>query len=75
MRRPSPPCISMTFRCDVGTGYPAPHDVPCRQRGRRRLSDAFGLTQFGFNLLELPPGAWSSHRHWHERQDEIDLCP
>jgi uncharacterized cupin superfamily protein len=55
----------------VGTGYPAPHDVPCRQRGRRRLSDAFGLTQFGANLLELPPGAWSSHRHWHERQDEF----
>ncbi len=55
----------------VGTGYPAPHDVPCRQRSRRRLSDAFGLTQFGFNLLELPPGSWSSHRHWHERQDEM----
>jgi uncharacterized cupin superfamily protein len=55
----------------VGTGYPAPHDVPCRQRGRRRLSDAFDLAQFGANLLELPPGAWSSHRHWHERQDEF----
>jgi uncharacterized cupin superfamily protein len=54
----------------VGTGYPPPHDVPCRQRGRRRLSDAFGLAQFGANLLELPPGAWSSQRHWHERQDE-----
>jgi len=55
----------------VGTGYPAPHDVPCRQRGRRRLSDAFGLSQFGANLLELLPGAWSSQRHWHERQDEF----
>jgi uncharacterized cupin superfamily protein len=55
----------------VGTGYPAPHDAPCRQRGRRRLSDAFGLSQFGANLLELPPGAWSSQRHWHERQDEF----
>jgi uncharacterized cupin superfamily protein len=22
-------------------------------------------------LLELPPGAWSSQRHWHERQDEF----
>jgi uncharacterized cupin superfamily protein len=55
----------------VGTGYPAPHDVPCRQRGRRRLSDTFGLSQFGANLLELPPGAWSSQRHWHERQDEF----
>ncbi len=55
----------------TGTGYPAPYDVPCRQRSRRRLGDAFGLSQFGFNLLELPPGAWSSQRHWHERQDEM----
>ena len=28
-------------------------------------------SQFGVNLLELPPGAWSSQRHWHERQDEF----
>ena len=55
----------------TGTDYPPPHDVPCRQRARRRLSDAFGLSQFGANLLELPPGAWSSQRHWHERQDEF----
>jgi uncharacterized cupin superfamily protein len=55
----------------TGSGYPAPHDVPCQQRSRRRLSDAFGLSQFGVNLLELPPGAWSSQRHWHERQDEF----
>jgi uncharacterized cupin superfamily protein len=55
----------------TGTDYPAPHDEPCRQRSRRRLSDAFGLSQFGANLLILPPGAWSSQRHWHERQDEF----
>ena len=55
----------------TGSGYPSPHDVPCQQRSRRRLADAFGLTQFGVNLLELPPGAWSSQRHWHERQDEL----
>src|SRR5260370_26336252 len=55
----------------IGTDYPAPHDVPCRQRSRRRVSDAFGLSQFGVNLLELPAGAWSSQRHWHERQDEF----
>jgi uncharacterized cupin superfamily protein len=55
----------------VGTDYPSPHDVHCRQRRRRRLSDAFGLSQFGANLVELPPGAWSSQRHWHERQDEF----
>src|SRR5262252_1123032 len=57
----------------VGSGYPAPHDKPCQQRGRRRLSDPFGLTQYGANQLELPPGSWSSQRHWHERQDEFVL--
>jgi uncharacterized cupin superfamily protein len=35
------------------------------------LGDVFGLSQFGVNLLELPPGAWSSQRHWHEQQDEF----
>ena len=43
-----------------GSGYPAPHDVPCRERVRRALGDVFGLSQFGVNLLELAPGAWSS---------------
>jgi len=57
----------------TGSGYPAPHDVPCRQRRRRRLGDAFGLNQFGVNLLELPPGAWSSQRHWHERQTSSSM--
>ncbi|MFO1084692.1 MAG: cupin domain-containing protein [Reyranellaceae bacterium] len=55
----------------VGTDYPAPHDLPCRQRRRQALGDVFGLSQFGVNVLELPPGAWSSQRHWHERQDEL----
>jgi uncharacterized cupin superfamily protein len=54
-----------------GSDYPAPHDGPCRERIRRALGDVFGLSQFGVNLLELPPGAWSSQRHWHERQDEF----
>jgi uncharacterized cupin superfamily protein len=45
--------------------------VPCRERTRRALGDAFGLSQFGVNLLELPPGSWSAQRHWHERQDEL----
>ncbi|WP_395713587.1 cupin domain-containing protein [Reyranella sp.] len=55
----------------VGTDYPAPHDVPCRQRRRQALGNVFGLSQFGVNQLELPPGTWSSQRHWHERQDEL----
>ena len=55
----------------VGTFYPAPYDIPCRARSRRRLGDAAGLTQYGVNLLRLPPGAWSSQRHWHTEQDEF----
>ena len=55
----------------VGTFYPPPFDKPCRARGRRRLGDVAGLTQYGVNLLRLPPGAWSSQRHWHKEQDEF----
>ncbi len=55
----------------VGGDYPSPFDEPCRQRARRRLGDAAGLTQFGVNLLRLPPGQWSSQRHWQHREDEF----
>lgn len=54
-----------------GSDYPSPFDEPCRERLRRRLGDAAGLTQFGVNLLVLPPGAWSSQRHWHTIEDEF----
>ena len=55
----------------VGTLYPPPFDEPCRARERRKLGDAAGLTQFGVNLLRLPPGAWSSQRHWETSADEF----
>ena len=55
----------------TGSDYPAPHNAPCLQRIRRALGDAFGLSQFGVNMLDLPPGTWSSQRHWHEQQDEF----
>ena len=55
----------------IGTLYPAPFDQPCRARERRKLGDEAGLTQFGVNLLRLPPGTWSSQRHWHEKEDEF----
>src|SRR5688572_27901935 len=54
-----------------GSGYPPPFDEPCRERFRRRVGDAAGLTQFGVNLLRLPPSAWSSQRHWHTVEDEF----
>jgi uncharacterized cupin superfamily protein len=55
----------------VGTTYPSPFDLPCRARQRKRLGDAAGLTQYGVNLLRLPPGTWSSQRHWHSAEDEF----
>lgn len=54
-----------------GSRYPAPFDIPCQQRFRRRLGDAAGLSQFGVNLTRLAPGAWSSQRHWHTGEDEF----
>jgi uncharacterized cupin superfamily protein len=55
----------------VGCSYPAPLDEPCRERRRAALGDAAGLGQFGVNLLTLPPGTWSSQRHWHSAEDEF----
>lgn len=55
----------------TGSRYPAPFDVPCAARTRQRLGDAAGLTDFGVNLLRLPPGVWSSQRHWHTAEDEF----
>ena len=55
----------------VGTDYPPPHDAPCRERRRWALGDAAGLDQFGVNLMRLPPGQWSSQRHWHSAEDEF----
>ena len=55
----------------VGTLYPSPFDERCRPRERTKLGDAAALSQFGVNLLRLPPDAWSSQRHWHTREDEF----
>jgi uncharacterized cupin superfamily protein len=54
-----------------GSGYPHPFHVPCADRTRRRLGDAGGLRDFGINLMTLPPGGWSSQRHWHSHEDEF----
>jgi len=54
-----------------GSGYPSPFDRPCADRTRRRLGDAGGLKDFGVNLMTLPPGGWSSQRHWHSHEDEL----
>jgi uncharacterized cupin superfamily protein len=55
----------------VGAGYPPPFAEPCATRVRRAVGDVAGLTDFGVNVLHLPPGVWSSQRHWHSREDEF----
>ena len=54
-----------------GSGYPPPFDAPCAARTRLRLGNAGGLRDFGVNLMTLPPGSWSSQRHWHSHEDEF----
>lgn len=54
-----------------GSGYPAPFHLKAGERVRQALGDAGGLSEFGVNLLRLPPGAWSSQRHWHSAEDEF----
>jgi uncharacterized cupin superfamily protein len=54
-----------------GTGYPLQFNAPCAERVRQRLGNAGGLTDFGINLMRLPPGNWSSQRHWHSHEDEF----
>ena len=53
-----------------GTIYPPPLNEGFDGRVKRALTQALGLTQFGVNLTILEPGAKSSHRHWHAREDE-----
>lgn len=54
-----------------GCNYPAPFDRPCLGSSWKRLGNAGGLTQFGVNLSRIPPGVWSSQRHWHTHEDEL----
>lgn len=54
-----------------GSGYPAPFHERAAGRTKWQLGDAGDLSDFGVNLVELPPGGWSSQRHWHEEEDEF----
>jgi uncharacterized cupin superfamily protein len=55
----------------TATVYPPEFADVVKGREKRSLGDFFGLTQYGVNLTTLAPGAWSSHRHWHEKEDEF----
>jgi len=66
------PAPRVPVRVEHGNpAYPEPFRGPVRGLVRRRLGEAFGLTAFGTNLLELEPGGLSSQKHWHSLQDEL----
>jgi len=53
------------------SSYPPPHDEKLKGRKTWSLTGQWKLTQFGVNRVELPPGAWSTNRHWHRTNDEL----
>ena len=53
------------------TTYPPQYAGVVKGRIKQKLGDAAGITQFGVNLVSLAPGAQSSHRHWHQSEDEF----
>jgi uncharacterized cupin superfamily protein len=55
----------------TGSIYPEPFKSRMGDRRKRRLGDAFGLTQYGVNLTTLGPNGQSALRHWHTKEDEL----
>src|SRR5215467_12638373 len=55
------------------TSYPAVFKADNSRRWNRRLGDHVGLKNFGVNLTRIEPGAQSSARHAHAKQDEFIL--
>ena len=55
----------------TGSGYPGKLAAMVGARTQLRVGEAGGLSQFGANIVTLPPDALSSLRHWHEEQDEF----
>ena len=53
------------------TGYPDPYHQEVHGRWWKRIAPLAGLTELGASHVTLDPGAWSSHRHWHETEDEM----
>lgn len=55
----------------TGSNYLPPYTAEVAGRSHQSLTEAGGLTQFGANRVIVPPGAWSSQRHWHSHEDEM----
>lgn len=53
------------------TGYPDPFHKEMAGRWWKRIAPLAGLTELGASHVRLDPGGWSSHRHWHDTEDEL----
>lgn len=60
-----------TVEAKTGSNYPDHLKSRVAGRSKQRLGDALGLKNFGVNLTTIRPGAASSLRHWHSREDEF----
>lgn len=70
-QRQPKPVAAMNVAPRTGSSYPAEFRGVVGTREKRALGAACGLTRYGVNLVHLPPGAWSSQRHWHSHEDEF----
>jgi uncharacterized cupin superfamily protein len=69
----------MTKKADISaqSAYTAPSIYPDpykeKHAGRKSwpISRQYRLRQVGVNRVELPPGTWSTQRHWHTVNDEV----
>ena len=55
----------------IGAGHPVAAVERAQGRRKQRLGDLFGLDQYGVNRVTVPPGVWSTVRHWHSHEDEF----
>jgi uncharacterized cupin superfamily protein len=54
-----------------GDGYAVANiDALAEGPGFRKIRRALGVTAFGVNAIELPPG-YETGRHYHDRQEEL----
>lgn len=53
------------------SNYPEPFATRMAGRRKHPLGELFGITNFGVNLAHLLPGAVSTLRHAHTKQDEF----
>jgi len=70
MKRVSIKALDAPLRAKA-SGYPEKFIARVAGREKRPLGDLFDLTNFGVNLTRLAPGAQSSLRHAHAKQDEF----